>query len=245
MEHQVPINQENTMATKIEWCDESRNSIKGCTKISPGCNNCYACELIKKDGGEPHKITFHEDKLQIPQSWKKSKIIFMNSMSDIFHHHVPDEWIDRIFNGMHESPHHHYMILTKRPERMQSYCKTYYEKYNRFPKSLWLGVTAEDQQRANERVPLLLDTIAYHHFVSVEPMLEPIKLTFSGKYKLDWTIVGGERSWNNARFMNPDWPRDIRDQCKINNVPFFMKQMTNDAPIPVDLDIKEFPSSLK
>lgn len=78
------------MTTKIEWCNETRNSIKGCTKISPGCQNCYACELIKKEDGDPQKITFHEDKLQIPQSWKKSKIIFINSMSDIFHQHVPD-----------------------------------------------------------------------------------------------------------------------------------------------------------
>lgn len=137
------------------------------------------------------------------------------------------------------------MILTKRPERMQSYCKYYYEKHGRFPKSVWLGVTAEDQQRANERLPILLDTIGYHHFVSVEPMLEPIKLTFSGKSKLDWTIVGGERSWNNARILNPDWARNLRDQCKIKNVPFFMKQMTNDALIPDDLNINEFPLGLK
>lgn len=181
------------MTTNIKWWDESRNSIKGCTKISPGCNNCYACELIKKDGGDPYKITFHEEKLKIPQSWKKSKIIFMNSISDIFHSHVPDEWIDKIFIGIRESPHHKHLILTKRPERMYSYCKNYLDKHGRFPKSVWLGVTAEDQIRADERLPLLLETPAYHHFVSIEPMLEPIKLTFSGKYKLDWAIVGGEK----------------------------------------------------
>lgn len=125
MEHQLPIGLENIMSTKIEWCDETRNPIRGCTKISPGCQNCYACELIKKDGKDPHIVTFHENMLEISQSWRKSKIIFMVSMGDIFHSHVPDEWIDRIFNSINQAPHHKYLIITKRPERMLLYCKRY------------------------------------------------------------------------------------------------------------------------
>lgn len=233
------------MSTKISWCDETCNPIKGCTHISPGCQNCYARELLKKDGLDPSQIAFHEDKLGVPQSWRKSKRIFMVSMGDIFHKLVPDIWIDRIFRSMNQVPHHKYLIITKRPERMLQYCRNYVMKHNLFPKWVWLGVTAEDQQRADERLPLLLETPAYHHFVSVEPMLEPIKLTFSGRYKLDWAIVGGEKAGNRARYMHADWARDVRDQCNAIGVPFFMKQMTNEAPIPVDLDIKQFPIELK
>ncbi len=228
-----------------KWWDISRNPIKGCTKISPGCMNCYACALMQKDGIDPHTITFNESHLVIPQNWIKSKKIFMVSMSDMFHDHVPDNYIDRIFASMRQSPHHKYLIVTKRPHRMQHYCKSYYDKHSTFPKSVWLGVTAEDQQRADERIPILLETIAHNHFVSVEPLLEPVKLVFEAKRKLKWIIVGGEKAGSRARFMDPDWARDIRDQCTANEVPFFMKQMTNKSPIPEDLNIKQFPSNLR
>ena len=239
------------MATKIEWCDETVNPITGCTQISPGCKNCYAKKIAESfrgkpgyDSKNPFKVQFHEDKLKIPLKWNRTKRIFMVSMGDIFHQHVPDEWIDKIFLSMNQVPHHKYLILTKRPLRMFDYCKNYFEKHEKFPKCVWLGVTAEDQQRANERLPLLLETPAYHHFVSVEPMLEPVKLLFNGKYKLDWVIVGGEKAGDKARFMEPDWARDVRDQCKATNTPFFFKQMTNERLIPDDLNIKEFPAGL-
>lgn len=233
-----------------KWWDESRNPIKGCTKISPGCKHCYACDLLKKDGVDPHQITLNHDHLTIPQSWKKSKKVFLCSMSDIYHNHVPDNYIDRIFSSIKVNPHHKYLIVTKRPQRMRDYCRKYYETHGNFPKSVWLGVTAEDQQRADERIPILLDTIAYHHFVSVEPMLEPVKLLFEKKRKLKWVIVGGEKindpkNKHKARIMEPDWARSVRDQCMVHSVPFFMKQMTNRACIPSDLNIKQFPLGLR
>lgn len=233
-----------------KWWDESRNPIRGCTKISPGCFNCYACELLKKDGVNPHEITFNEDHIIIPQSWRKSRKVFMVSMSDPFHDHVPDSYIDRIFSSMKVNPHHKFLIVTKRPIRMRDYCRSYYEKHGNFPKCIWLGVTAEDQQRADERIPILLDTIAYHHFISVEPMLEPVKLIFESKRRLKWVICGGEkindpRDKHKARLMHPDWARSIRDQCIANGVSFFMKQMTNRAAIHDDLNIKQFPLELR
>ena len=233
-----------------KWWDESRNPIRGCTKISPGCDNCYACELMLKDGVNPHEVTLNKDHLTIPQSWRKSKKIFVVSMADMFHRAVPDEYIDLIFMHMHMNPHHKYLIVTKRPQRMRDYCKKHYEKHGNFPKSVWLGVTAEDQQRADERIPILLDTISYNHFVSVEPMLEPVKLIFEAKRKLKWVVCGGEKindpiRKHEARVMEPDWARDVRDQCAAHNVEFFMKQMTNLEPIPTDLNIKQFPQELR
>ena len=234
------------MKTKIEWCDYSLNPIKGCTKISPGCDNCYAHTMLEKDGKNPFKVTLYEDKLQVPQSWRKSRIIFMVSMADIFHRSVPDAYIDRIFNAMSVARHHKYMILTKRPQRMYEYCMNYVKTHNRtFPKWVWLGVTAEDQKRADERLPILLNTPAHHHFVSVEPMLEPVKLTFSVKQTLKWLILGGEKAGSRARYMEPDWARDVRDQCIATGTPFFFKQMTNKAYIPADLNINQFPIGLK
>lgn len=235
-----------------KWWDTSLNPIKGCKKISPGCLNCYACEILRdKEKVNPHQITFNEDHLSIPQSWKKSKNVFMVSMSDMFHDHVPDDYIDRIFSSMKMNPHHNYLIVTKRPLRMRDYCIKYYEKHGNFLKSVWLGVTAEDQQRADERIPILLDTIAYHHFVSVEPLLEPVKLIFeANRRKLKWVICGGEKindhqKKHKARIMDPLWTRYVRDQCIANAVPFFMKQMTNKKSIPGDLNIKEFPFELR
>jgi protein gp37 len=233
------------MATKIEWCDETINPVTGCTRISPACDNCYAIEMMKKDGKNPHQISFKNDQLKKLQKWRKSKVIFVVSMGDIFHQNVSDEYIDLIFAFMNRSPHHKYLILTKRAERMLFYCQKYCKKHNRFPRWVWLGVTAEDQLRADYRLSLLLQTPAYHHFVSVEPMLGPIKLPFGGKYPLDWVIVGGEKAGNKARLMHPDWARDVRDQCNVNDVPFFLKQMTNELAVPADLNIKQFPQGLR
>ncbi len=238
-----------------KWWDESRNPIRGCTKISPGCENCYACELMLKEGVNPHRITLNNDHLRIPQSWRKSRKIFLVSMSDMFHQAVPDEYIDLIFMHMKMNPHHKYLIITKRPLRMRDYCRKYYDQHGNFPRYVWLGVTAEDQQRADERIPILLDTISHNHFVSVEPLLEPLKLMFeANKRKLKWVVIGGEKilsrqNIENIRKMDADWAREIRDQCAANNVEFFMKQM-NITPykkdeIPPDLYIKQFPQGLR
>ncbi len=241
------------MPTKIEWCDETLNPITGCTPISPGCQNCYAKTMIETrftnspgyDKNDPFKVTFHPERLNSLLNRSKPQRIFMVSMGDMFHKDVPDAWINKIFQAMILASQHQYLILTKRPERMYSYCSNFYERHKIFPKSVWIGVTAEDQQRADERLPLLLKTPAYHHFVSVEPMLGPVQLTFNGRYKLDWVIVGGEKSRENARYMNPDWARNVREQCVTNQTAFFFKQMTNKALTPLDLMIQEFPVGLK
>jgi len=241
------------MTYENKWWDESLNPIRGCSKISPGCNNCYAYEMILRGGQNPHRIIFNGDHLTKQQKWKKSRKIFNVSMSDMFHQAVPFEYIDLIFFNMRINPQHTYFILTKRPDRMREYCKKYYQKHNNFPKCVWLGVTAEDQQRANERVPILLDTIAYNHFVSVEPMLEPVKLLFEAKRKLKWVICGGEKILNpihknKIRIIDPAWARNLRAQCSAHNVPFFMKQMNifpdRSIDIPPDLYLKQFPISL-
>ncbi len=233
-----------------KWWSQSRNPIRGCHKISPGCDNCYALDLLIKDGFNPYNITFNTSHLTIPQLWKKSERIFMESLGDVFNSKVPDAYIDRIFDVMRVHPHHTFFTLTKRHLRMQQYCNDYYKKHGFFPKNVWLGVTAEDQQRADERIPVLLETIAYNHFVSVEPMIEPIKITFSIRRKLKLVIAGGENIYDPkrkhlARYMNPEWARDLRDQCFANGVKFFFKQMTNQAAIPADLNIQQYPLGLR
>lgn len=246
------------MGTKIEWVKNSDgtpgktwNPVTGCTKISEGCQNCYAERMSKRLAGRcgypadnPFKVTLHSDRLNQPLQWKKPRRIFVCSMGDLFHPDVPYSFIDEIFNVMFEAggDKHIYLILTKRPERMRKYIQTYEDwDYSETP-HIWLGVTAENQQRADERIPILLQTPAAVRFVSVEPMLGPVDLEAAcwgeGKKRppidiqarqianpiaLDWIICGGETG-PKARPMHPDWARSLRDQCKNAGVPFFFKQ---------------------
>ena len=230
--------------TLIEWMlnkDGTKgkvwNPITGCTKISDGCKNCYAEAIAKRFWGERKfsEIKCHPERLEQPLYWKKPNRIFVNSMSDLFHECVPFEFIGRVFDIIELSKRHTYIILTKRPERMMKYI-TQKANIDKPLNNIWFGVSVENQKTADERIFVLLEVPAKVRFVSVEPMLEGISLAgFDGiKYRpwldykkckpmLDWVICGGE-SGPNARPMHPYWVRELRDQCKAANVPFFFKQ---------------------
>ncbi|MGH3656696.1 MAG: phage Gp37/Gp68 family protein [Micromonosporaceae bacterium] len=287
------------MTTTIEWTDTTWNPTTGCDRVSPGCDNCYALTMAKRlkamgstkyqrDGdpgtsGPGFGLTAHPDTLEVPLRWSTPRRVFVNSMSDLFHAEVPDEFIARVFAVMAATPQHTYQILTKRHARMRSVLsdvcrcggghapgvhfrsqmawavsranpdrvpglsddaerRVYHETGWPLP-NVWLGVSAENQQWADIRVPALLDTPAAVRFVSAEPMLGPIDLTpyldlveyQGGEHRPDvghiawygprlgWVIVGGE-SGPRARLMHLDWARDLRDQCEAAGVPFFFKQ---------------------
>lgn len=243
--------------TKIEWANKTWNPVTGCTKISPGCQNCYAERMSKRLAGragypkdDPFKVTLHPDRLDEPLKWKKPSRIFVCSMGDLFHYDVPDEYISEVFDVMCQCPDHIFQVLTKRPERMSHFIKSYLGKISGH---IWLGVTAENQEQADKRIPILLQIPAAVRFVSVEPMLGYVALSHvefdrwttmnvlegcgittrpgamgqcipnCGCEKLNWVICGGE-SGPGARPMHPDWARSLRDQCKVAGVPFFFKQ---------------------
>lgn len=223
--------------TKIEWTDATWNPVTGCSKVSEGCRHCYAERLIPRAYGSERKFTdvrCHPERLDQPLRWRKPRRIFVNSISDLFHEAVPEEFIWKVFESMNDASWHIFQILTKRPHRMRKFLekwvsvKTY--AYGPFPwPYIWLGVSVEDQQTADQRIPLLIQTPAAVRWISAEPLLGPILLdglrrTPGNSYpKLDWVVVGGE-SGPNARPMHPDWARSLRDQCIAAGVPFFFKQ---------------------
>jgi protein gp37 len=281
--------------SKIEWTEATWNPVVGCSVVSPGCTNCYAMRMAgtRLDGNPkaPHyagtttrtkagpvwtgKVALApEHILTAPLRWRRPREIFVNSMGDLFHEDVPDEWIDRIFAVMALARQHAFQVLTKRSARMRAYLAQFEQRGryvvsktrpqigpdprdgNRFLlleegqnwplPNVWLGVSAEDQRRADERVPDLLATPAAVRFVSAEPLLGSIRFdnldgpsgtvldAMTGKLldeeglvnrgpSLDWIIVGGE-SGPGARPMHPDWARSIRDQCAAAGLPFFFKQ---------------------
>jgi len=293
------------MTTKIEWAQETWNPITGCTKISPGCANCYAERMSKRLAGRcgypkdnPFAVTRHLDKLAQPLKYKKSRMIFVCSMGDLFHDDVQDWMLDEIFGAMlacrilNNHPDHVFMVLTKRPERMKKYltertpaellkawavasnwitldnpdvlfeelvcgatCRDWdengtnsngseYKPYGYtdklFPLSnVWLGVTAENQEQVEKRIPILLQIPAAVHWVSVEPMLSDVDLTFWAQFEhpdnegygvdaikgLDWVVCGCE-SGSKARPTNLDWIVNLKDDCQEAGVPFFLKQMS-------------------
>jgi protein gp37 len=265
----------------IEWTDSTWNPTTGCTKVSQGCKNCYAERLFPRvygrqmmqdhyvelpNGGMPPRpreftdVLCHPERLDQPLRWRKPRRIFVNSMSDLFHEDVPDEFIDDIFAVMALSPRHTFQVLTKRPERMREYlgdrrreavyrrwqiwdCSIrnhlYEKSFLAWPlPNVWLGTSVEDQETADERIPLLLQTPAAIRFVSYEPALAPVD--FSMHFGLDpnhddlrgllhWLIAGGE-SGPNARPAHPDWFRSVRDQCAAAGVAFFFKQWGEYGP---------------
>jgi len=280
--------------TKIEWSDASWNPIRGCSRVSEGCRNCYAevmaarfskpgqwgaglAKIIRQpDGSADHrwtgKVHLVPDMLPLPLRWRKPRRIFVNSTSDLFHESVPDAWIDLVFAVMALCPQHTFQVLTKRAARMRAYFARLHDDpwalstarmigasrtvgfegdfhVHLPPQNVWLGVSVEDQDHANERIPDLLATPAAVRFISAEPLLGPMDLTalvvpmrpgvwefdalrvdvdpiddapFYGAC-LDWVIAGGE-SGAHARPANPQWFRDLRDQCAAAGVPFFFKQ---------------------
>lgn len=265
-----------------------------CEKISPACDNCYAAAMNKRSDGlvgigtglpyapeQRAKLRFevHEETLLAPLRWKKPRKIFVCSMTDLFGEWWTDEQIDRVFELMALTPWHTYQVLTKRPERMRQYITsrsitdvvrkemaTFDLTPDLWPlPNVWLGVTAENQEQADERIPLLLQTPAAVRFVSVEPMLGPVDLrryfqlaeveTVSegrlfpqqqARRRLHWVITGGE-SGPKARPSHPDWFRSLSRQCRDAGTAFFMKQITERGkkiPFeqwPTDLQVLEFP----
>jgi protein gp37 len=325
--------------SNIEWTGHSWNPLAGCTVLTPGCTNCYAMKLAArlermgtplyqgltkqtKGGAVWNGIMRQADRetLLAPLRRKKPTTYFVNSMSDLFHENVPDEWIDQVFAVMALCPQHTFQVLTKRAQRMRDYflpigcincgdgqmdgrcCdepyvldgdgsfrdaliegatqKLYAELHPGDDPSMWLavhmplpnvwlGVSTERQQEANERIPFLLETPAAIRFISAEPLLAPIDLDavpfkVSPGYfgsplgwhhrpygdentpypKLSWAIIGGE-SGHGYRDMDHDWAANLIHQCRVANVPVFMKQMAGKKPIPPELSIRQFPNNHK
>ena len=210
-------------ATKIEWTDATWNPVTGCHKISPGCKHCYAERMSKRlhAAGMPKYrngfavVTTHPDALDIPLRWRKPRAIFVNSMSDLFHDAVPDDFIRQVFAVMTQAHWHRYQVLTKRPERLLALNETLL-----WPPQVWLGVSVESDRYVG-RIDLLRQTDAAVKFLSLEPLLGPLpSLNLDG---IDWVIVGGE-SGPGARPMAREWAADIRDQCLAAGVPFHFKQ---------------------
>ena len=208
--------------SSIEWTEMTWNPVTGCTKISAGCKYCYAevmSRRLQSMGVEKYKnafrLTLHEDALNVPYTWKKQKIVFVNSMSDLFHKDVPLNFIKKVFKVMNENPQHTFQVLTKRADRLLKIHKELNWSHN-----IWMGVSVEDS-KAIDRVDLLRQTDARTKFLSCEPLIG--SLNNMNLKHIDWVIVGGE-SGRKARHMEEDWVLDIMDQCKEANVAFFFKQ---------------------
>lgn len=208
--------------SSIEWTEMTWNPVTGCTKISSGCKYCYAEVMAKRlqaMGAEKYKDAFklrlHEDALNIPYTWKRQKIVFVNSMSDLFHQDVPLEYIKKVFHVMNENPQHTFQVLTKRADRLLKVDKDLKWSHN-----IWMGVSVENKKVVS-RIDLLRQTSARTKFLSCEPLIGP--LTNIDLSYIDWVIVGGE-SGRKARPMEEDWVLDIMDNCKQSNVAFFFKQ---------------------
>ena len=207
----------------IEWTHATWNPVTGCTKVSPGCAHCYAeaITLRFKRGGRflPGETTIrlHPDRLSIPLDWKTPRLIFVNSMSDLFHEEVPFGYIFRVFAAMAEAPQHTFQILTKRHEQLARFAP-----YLPWLSNIWTGVSVENQLWADRRIPALKQVPAAVRFLSCEPLLRPLNLQ-SHLEGVDWVIVGGE-SGPRARPIDSAWVREIRDTCVQAVVPFFFKQ---------------------
>lgn len=210
----------------IEWTDATWNPVTGCTKITAGCDNCYASRFAERFRGVPghpfeqgFDLTLRPDRLDQPLRWKRSRMIFVNSMSDLFHKEVPFSFVDSVFDTMEEADWHVFQVLTKRSSRMRDYLQRRYADQNP-PDHIWLGVSVEDAKGA-ARINHLREAPAGVRFLSVEPLIGPVgPVDLSG---IHWVIAGGE-SGPGARILNIDWARDIRDQCARQGVAFFFKQ---------------------
>lgn len=265
--------------SNIEWCDASWNIVRGCSRVSEGCRNCYAerlaarfqkpgmpySGLIAKGGQWNGRVVLVDHKILEPLAWKKPAKIFVNSMSDLFHGEVPLEFIDQVFAVMAACPQHIFQVLTKRPERMALYLNSH-DRVDRIARAaktmslfcaassleqmradgylpnVWLGVSAEDQITANDRLWMMIQLPAAVRWLSAEPLLGAIDFEEPGNTGnlatgvhlqtnvhsevfpgLDWVVVGGE-SGPRARPMHPNWVRGLRDQCIAAGIPFFFKQ---------------------
>lgn len=212
------------MATnsKIEWTECTWNPVTGCTKISTGCLNCYAERMARRlqAMGQPNyrngfRLTLHPHMLEMPLHWRRPRMIFVNSMSDLFHEDVPLDFILKVFDVMQRTPQHHFQILTKRSERLAQLSPNL-----PWPENVWMGVTVENND-CTFRIDHLRRTNATVKFISFEPLLGPVHNI--SLRNIDWVIVGGE-SGPGARPMLHEWVTDLRDQCVAEAIPFFFKQ---------------------
>lgn len=235
--------------SSIEWTQATWNPTTGCDRTSPGCDHCYALTLSRRlkamgnpkyqrDGspatsGPGFRLTLHPDQLSLPHRWKSPRLIFVNSMSDLFHPEVPDEFIEDVFQVMADTPQHTYQVLTKRSQRLSKLAPRL-----SWSKNVWMGVSVESARYAF-RANHLRKVPAAVRFISAEPLLGPLpNLDLTG---IDWLIAGGE-SGPGARPMHPDWAKELRDRCKTADVAFFFKQWGAWAPnretgaVPVAID---------
>lgn len=208
----------------IEWTEMTWNPVTGCDKVSEGCRYCYAESFarrlqamgnVKYSNG--FELTLHPDVLQEPFRWKKPRVVFVNSMSDLFHKDVPVDYIHDVFEVMRQNPQHVFQVLTKRADVLR-----YYDSEDQlfWPHNVWMGVSVENARNMG-RIDLLRQTRAKVKFLSCEPLLGPLSsMNLDG---IDWVIVGGE-SGRRARTVDPEWVQEIREQCLAANVPFFFKQ---------------------
>ena len=212
------------MATNshIEWTEMTWNPVTGCTKISQGCKNCYAermAKRLKAMGMERYRngfaVTLHDDLVDLPRKWKKPRLVFVNSMSDLFHPTVPLDFIKKVFHVMNECPQHNFQVLTKRSDRVMELAA-----HLTWTPNIWMGVSVENADVV-ERVHHLQQVPAHVRFLSVEPLIGPIsELPLQD---IHWVIVGGE-SGPGARSIKSDWVESLHAQCKQADVPFFFKQ---------------------
>lgn len=210
--------------SSIEWTEMTWNPVTGCDKLTAGCKFCYAeimSKRLKAMGVEKYKnnfqLTMHEDELKTPYSWKKSRVVFVNSMSDLFHKDVPIDFIQKVFKVMRDNPQHIFQVLTKRADVLRYYDS---EGWLKWSHNIWMGVSVENEKVKN-RIDLLRQTGARVKFLSCEPLIGSIPdMNLNG---IDWVIVGGE-SGRKPRPMNEEWVADIKNQCLNSDVAFFFKQ---------------------
>ncbi|MDQ1610297.1 MAG: hypothetical protein QOG00_228 [Pyrinomonadaceae bacterium] len=206
----------------IEWTEATWNPVTGCTKISPGCANCYAERMSyrlqamgQRNYANGFRLTTQPRMLELPLTWRKPQIIFVNSMSDLFHKDVPTDYIMQVFDVMNQASHHRFQVLTKRSNRLMRLSAQL-----PWARNIWMGVSVESSAYTF-RIDHLRETGAHVKFLSLEPLLGPLPgMNLAG---IDWAIVGGE-SGPGARPMTEDWVVDIRDQCRASEVAFFFKQ---------------------
>jgi protein gp37 len=206
----------------IEWTEATWNPVTGCSKVSPGCKNCYAEKLALRlqamgqaNYANGFDVTTHASALDLPLSWRRPRTVFVNSMSDLFHELVPVEFIEEVFAIMRRAEQHRFQVLTKRSVRLLELAPRL-----RWARNIWMGVSVENQTCVH-RIDHLRETEAAVKFISFEPLLGPIPdLDLTG---VDWAIVGGE-SGPGARAMQKEWATEIRDRCVEESVPFFFKQ---------------------
>lgn len=224
------------MASNIEWTDETWNPVTGCTRVSPGCDNCYMFALYPRLRGmsvtgyetEPGDVQLLPERLHAPFKWKKPRRVFVNSMSDVFHPSVPYEFAFEMFKVMEQASEqsgHVFQVLTKRPGRAVGWWNQFADRFDgNWPKNVWIGTSVESQKYA-PRITVLARIPAAVRFVSAEPLLEEVDLSeWLSRDALNWLIVGGE-SGRNARPMDLNWVRRLRDQSVSSNVAFFLKQL--------------------